>query len=166
MPDMHDGARDKCLEARDKIINTALGLDYGGRRIGVAVGSRESGSGSPLGAVSNRDDGPDWAALDRWVREWRPDVLVVGQPLNLDGTPHPLAPRIQRFCEQLTERYTLPVARVDERFSSFDAEERLREARASGRRGRKVQKGDIDALSAAILLDNWFSEHVGNTTHE
>ncbi|MFN2348248.1 MAG: Holliday junction resolvase RuvX [Thioalkalivibrio sp.] len=141
---------------------TALGVDYGGRRIGVAVGSRESGAGSPLGVVANRDDGPDWDALDRWVKEWRPDVLVVGKPVNLDGTSHPLAPRIQRFCEQLSDRYTLPVARVDERLSSFDAQDRLREARQSGRRGRKIQKGDIDAMSAAILLENWFSE----TTHE
>lgn len=137
---------------------TAMGFDFGQRRIGVAVGNRESGGGTPLGVVANRVGGPDWSELDRLVRTWRPDALVVGQPLNLDGSVHALAPLIDRFCEQLADRYTLPVARVDERLSSLEAGDRLRQARHSGRRGRRVRKEDIDAMSAAILLENWFSE--------
>jgi putative holliday junction resolvase len=137
---------------------TALGLDFGQRRIGVAVGSADTGGGTPLGAVANRADGPDWPALDRLVREWRPQVLVVGRPINLDGSRHALAPMVDRFCEQLADRYTLPVARVDERLSSLEAEERLRAARQSGRRGRRVRKEDIDAMSAVILLEShWLS---------
>jgi putative holliday junction resolvase len=137
---------------------TALGLDFGQRRIGVAVGSSDSGGGTPLGTIANRGNEPDWQALDRLVREWRPQVLVVGRPFNLDGSDHGLAPLIDRFCEKLSDRYALPVVRVDERLSSMEAAGRLREARASGRRGRRVRKEDIDALSAVILLENWFSE--------
>jgi putative holliday junction resolvase len=137
---------------------TALGLDFGQRRIGVAIGNAGSGGGTPLGAVSNRGNRPDWAALDRLVAEWRPDVLVVGRPFNLDGSDHGLTPLIDRFCERLSDRYKLPVASVDERLSSREAAERLREARQSGRRGRRVRKEDVDAMSAVILLETWFSE--------
>jgi putative holliday junction resolvase len=157
MQGMHENARDKIPEARDKRVK-ALGLDFGQRRIGVAVGSSESGGGTPLGAIANRTDGPDWASLDRLVHEWRPQLLVVGRPINLDGSRHALAPVIDRFCEQLADRYTLPVVRVDERLSSVEAQERLRAARQSGRRGRRVHREDIDAMSAAILLENWFSQ--------
>lgn len=136
---------------------TALGLDYGQRRIGVAVGSAGSGGGTPLGVVANRGNEPDWQSLDRLVREWRPEVLVVGKPFNLDGSDHGLTPLIDRFCAQLSDRYALPVVRVDERLSSLEAAERLREARAGGRRGRRVRKGDIDAMSAVVLLESWFS---------
>lgn len=154
---MPENARDKIQETRDKRVK-ALGLDFGQRRIGVAVGSADTGGGTPLGAVANRPDGPDWPALDRLVREWRPQVLVVGRPVNLDGSSHALAPMVDRFCEQLADRYTLPVARVDERLSSLEAEERLRAARQSGRRGRRVRKEDVDAMSAVILLENhWLS---------
>jgi putative holliday junction resolvase len=136
---------------------TALGIDFGQRRIGVAVGSAESGGGTPLGVVANRGNEPDWPALDRLVREWRPAVLVVGKPYNLDGSNHGLTPLIDRFCEHLSDRYALPVVRVDERLSSHEAAERLRETRQSGRRGRRVRKEDIDAISAVILLENWLS---------
>ncbi|OOG28616.1 Holliday junction resolvase RuvX [Thioalkalivibrio denitrificans] len=148
--------RDKVQDTRYK--GTALGLDFGQRRIGVAVGSAGSGGGTPLGAVSNRGNQPDWAALDRLVAEWRPDALVVGKPFNLDGSDHGLTPLIDRFCERLSDRYKLPVARVDERLSSREAAERLRDARQSGRRGRRVRKEDVDAMSAVILLETWFSE--------
>ena len=65
---------------------TILAFDYGRRRIGVAVGQAITSSASPVGTARNGDEGPDWARIERWIREWQPQALVVGMPYHADGT--------------------------------------------------------------------------------
>ena len=100
---------------------TLLGFDVGARRIGVAVGNTVSMSARELGVLDVRDAGPDWPQLDRWVREWRPDGLVVGDPATLDGGDQPIRQRARGFARALAKRYSLPVQQVDERRSSIEA---------------------------------------------
>jgi len=145
-------------EAGSKARATLLGLDFGGRRLGVAVGSEVTGTASPLTTLAVRDDIPDWSALERLLGEWRPQGLVLGLPYNLDGTEHALRPRIERFATELRERYGLPVELVDERLSSREAEGRLRDARASGIRKRRMDKAAVDAMAAAIILERYLDE--------
>ncbi len=136
---------------------TVLAFDYGKRRIGVAVGQQITGSASPIGTATNSDSGPDWKTIDRWVAEWTPQQLLVGLPLHADGTPSPMTEDARSFAEALG-RYALPVADVDERFTSLEAEARLRTARAEGRRGR-VRKDDIDAAAAVLIAERWLAEN-------
>lgn len=133
----------------------AIAFDFGLRRIGVAVGSRVSGTASPLGAVAHRDSGPDWGAIDRLVRDYEPGLLLVGRPYNVDDTPSSLAPASDRFAAALGARYGLLIERVDERYSSLDAGAALRERRREGTRRRRVSRADIDGAAAAIILERW-----------
>jgi putative Holliday junction resolvase len=132
-----------------------LAFDFGLRRIGLASGESLTGSAAPLAAVRNAD-APDWTAIDRQIAALKPGQLVVGSPYNADGSPGALSDAANRFARALEQRYGLPVARVDERWSSIDAAERLKERRASGARRRRVRREDIDSAAAAVILERWF----------
>ncbi len=134
----------------------ALGFDFGLRRIGVAVGSRATGSASPTASVACRDGRPDWPAIDRIVEEWRPAILVVGLPYNMDGSESEMTRRARRFGRRLEARFRISVTFVDERLSSREARERLRDRRRRGERPR-IRKHEVDELAAAIVLENWLN---------
>lgn len=132
---------------------TALGFDYGLRRLGVAVAEIDAAVVTPLTTLALRDGQPDWAELSRLVTEWQPQQLVVGMP-TADDARHTMADAVERFIRRLHGRFGLPVAQVDERLSSVEAAERLRESRQRGRR-RAIDKREIDRLAAAIILETW-----------
>lgn len=123
---------------------TVLAFDFGLKRIGVAVGEPELGTTHPLGAVSG------FPQIEKLVAEWRPVQLVVGLPVAEEG-PHPLARRVERFARQLEGRYKLPVARVDERFTSAEAESRLK----GKMRGLKKA---VDSVAAQLILEQYFAD--------
>jgi putative Holliday junction resolvase len=141
----------------------ALGLDFGQRRIGVAITDTLSRAPRPLTAVTHGNAGTDWSALDRLLSLHAPHVLVLGTPYNEDGTPGRLQPATDRFAAQLRERYRLPVERVDERHSSREAGERLVEQRRDGTRRRRIRRADIDNEAAAIILQRWLAGEGGGT---
>lgn len=136
---------------------TLLAFDVGARRIGVAVGNTISLSAREVGVLDVLDSGPDWPALDRWMREWRPDGLVVGDPATLDGGDQPIRQRARAFARSLQQRYCLPVEQVDERTSSIEAAQRFAAGRAAGARKRH-QASQLDALAAVVILERWLSE--------
>lgn len=136
---------------------TLLAFDVGARRIGVAVGNTISLSAREVGVLDVLDSGPDWPALDRWMREWRPDGLVVGDPATLDGGDQPIRQRARAFARSLQQRYGLPVEQVDERTSSIEAAQRFAAGRAAGARKRH-QASQLDALAAVVILERWLSE--------
>jgi putative Holliday junction resolvase len=136
---------------------TLLAFDVGARRIGVAVGNTISMSARELGVLDMRDAVPDWPTLDRWMREWRPARLVVGDPATLDGGDQPIRKMARKFARALAVRYALPVEQVDERTSSIEAAQRFAAGRASGQRKRH-QAAQLDALAAAIILERWLAE--------
>ena len=140
----------------DRGPSTVLALDFGLKRIGIASGDTLTRTARPRGAIGNGHGGPDWAALQRILDDVRPARIAVGEPYNADGTESPLTAVARRFAAELQQRCSLPVDLVDERWSSQDAEERLRAARASGLRGRRVTAADVDATAAAVILERWF----------
>jgi putative Holliday junction resolvase len=135
-----------------------LAFDFGRRRIGIACGERISRSASPLGAVPAGPAGPRWSEIDALIRDWRPAALVVGLPYNVDGSESAAAAAARDFAAGLGGRYGLPVDLVDERYSSLEAAERLKGARESGVRRRRVTKPDVDAAAACVILERWLSE--------
>lgn len=128
--------------------HTVLGFDFGIRRIGVAVGEMMLGSARPLTTISAEANDVRFTAIGKLVAEWQPAALVVGLPLSLDGEPGDMTARCKRFARQLEGRFRLPVTLVDERLTSVEAEDRLRQ------RGLAWQqrKTTLDAEAAAILL--------------
>ena len=131
-----------------------LAFDYGAKRIGVAVGQAATGTASPAGVIPVHGV-PDWAALERCVRDWSPARLLVGVPYNMDGTETALTATCRAFADELARRSGLPVDCVDERLTSSAATADLREARRSGARTRRVRREDIDAHAARLILETW-----------
>jgi putative Holliday junction resolvase len=133
-----------------------LAFDFGRRRIGVACGDTLSRSASPLAAVANTAAGPTWSAVDSLMRDWRPDLIVVGLPYNADGSESAMSGQARDFSGELARRYALPVRLVDERYSSLEAGSRLKAERESGARKRRVTKTAVDAAAACVILERWF----------
>jgi len=135
---------------------TVLGFDVGSRRIGVAVGSAFGHGGRALAVVDVHDHGPDWTALDRLHKEWRPDGLVVGDPLTLEDGNQPARDRAHCFARELRARWRLPVVLVDERSSSIEAAQRFAADRAGGRKRRRDAEA-LDAVAAAVIVERWLA---------
>lgn len=141
----------------DPATLTLLGFDVGARRIGVAVGNTISMSAREVGVLDVFEAGPDWPALDRWIKEWLPSRLVVGDPATLDGGDQPIRRRARTFARNLASRYSLPVEQVDERNSSIEAAQRFAAGRAAGARKRH-QAANLDALAAVVILERWLTQ--------
>jgi putative holliday junction resolvase len=121
-----------------------LSFDFGEKRTGVASGNRITSSAAPLQTIHAASAEARFVVIDKILKEWQPDALVVGIPTHPDGAAHEMTQRAQRFARQLQGRYGLPVYQVDERYSSVEA----------ASRGAK----DLDAEAAAIILEQFFSE--------
>lgn len=134
---------------------TILAFDYGGRRIGIAVGQSITSSASPLGVVDNGENGPDMDRIRALITEWRPTRLILGQPLAADGSPSLMQPKIDAFAEALAE-FGLPIDQVDERHTSQEAENELKRRRAAGERGR-INKSDIDSAAAVLIAERFLA---------
>lgn len=139
-----------------KVDGTVLGFDVGNKRIGVAVGSAFGVGARALAVVDVHGNGPDWNALDKLREEWRPDGLVVGDPMTLDGGDQPNRKRAHAFARQLQQRYQLPVVLIDERASSIEAAERFAVDRAAGRKRRR-DAAALDAVAAAVIIERWLA---------
>lgn len=147
MPDMPDSGHGS--------PETILAFDFGLRRIGVAVGQSVTASASPLGVVANSGQGPDFDAISTIINEWRPSRLIVGLPMHADGSPGDMQTHVQEFIGEL-ERYQIEIDTVDERYTSIEAETVLKNARASGSRGR-ISKEMIDSAAAVFIAERFLT---------
>lgn len=135
---------------------TVLGFDVGARRIGVAVGSAFGHGARALAVIDVHGEQIDWQAVDRLQKEWRPDGMIVGDPLTLEGGDQPARVRAHAFARELRARYKLPVVLVDERASSIEAAQRFAIDRAEGRRKRR-DAAALDAVAAAVIVERWLA---------
>ncbi|HEX3396806.1 MAG TPA: Holliday junction resolvase RuvX [Steroidobacteraceae bacterium] len=141
----------------------ALAFDFGLRRIGVACGDSISRSASGLETVPSGPDGPRWKLIASMLRDWQPDVAVVGLPYNVDDSDSDMTAAARNFAAELARRFGVEVVMVDERYSSLEAEARLQSARESGLRRGRVAKSDVDAAAACVILERWFTEKAGSS---
>jgi putative holliday junction resolvase len=133
---------------------TVLAFDYGTRRIGVAVGNSITGQGQALAPISADQDDTRFAQIAARIAEWAPDQLVVGLPCHPDGAEHAMTGKAQRFGNQLHGRFGLPVAWVDERYTSAVLENDPRFSNG----GRKSKGASLDSESARLILEQYFLE--------
>lgn len=131
-------------------MGAILGLDYGKRRIGIAVSDPGRSLASAWGCHREPEDGSVFVFLERIVGERGVDLVVVGLPLTADGAEGEMATRVRSFATKLTEKLGLPVELVDERYSSQEADRWLQ---AGGRRRRP--KGERDAVAAELILQQY-----------
>lgn len=130
-----------------------LAFDFGLRQIGIAVGNATLGTTQPLRILPARDGRPDWESVAELFEEWQPDLVLVGDPINMDGSTSELAQRSRKFARRLEGRYGLKTIMVDERLSSFEVKSRQREA---GHRG-DYRRHPVDSLAAELILQSWLS---------
>ena len=134
-----------------------LGLDVGARRIGVALSDPTGSLASPLTALDRRAKRRDLAAVLELVRQHGVEGIVVGLPVSLDGRLHAQGQTVQAFARALSEASPVPVETWDERFSTVEAEQMLREAGREPSRDR----GRVDATAAAVILQRYLDAHRG-----
>ncbi|AVT60448.1 Holliday junction resolvase RuvX [Pectobacterium versatile] len=131
---------------------TILAFDFGTKSIGVAIGQEITGTARALTSFKAQEGIPDWQKVEKLLSEWQPDLVVVGLPLNMDGTEQPLTARARKFANRLHGRFGIAIELHDERLSTVEARADLFE-----RGGFKaLDKGSVDAASAVIILESWF----------
>jgi putative Holliday junction resolvase len=130
---------------------SVLAFDYGTKSIGVAVGQLITQTAFPLEALKARDGIPNWEDIQALYDEWQPDKVVVGLPLNMDGTEQEITARARKFANRLHGRFKKPFELYDERLSTVDAKAMLFELGGY----KKLTKGKVDSVSACVIFQSW-----------
>lgn len=122
-----------------------MALDWGEKRMGLAVGQQLTGSARALAVLRARSGEPDWRELTHWISQYQPEGLVLGLPLLLDGKEQPLTERVRAFADDLCQHISLPLYWVEEQLSSAEAAERC------------DNPAMLDAEAAAVILETWLA---------
>ena len=143
---------------KKQTARTLIGFDFGKKYIGVAVGQELTGSATPLGSIKAKDGIPNWDNLKQYINEWQPNAVVVGLPLNMDGSEQQLTRDARKFGNRVSSQCNIQVIFQDERLTTADAKERLF---AEGGY-RNLKKDNIDALSAVLIIESYFENMYSN----
>ena len=122
-----------------------VAFDFGTKKIGVAVGQTETNSSSPLQVIFNKNNRINFDEINILLKEWNPDIIIIGKPLNMDGTDSEIMKEVERFYQKLKNIYDARFEYVDERLTTFEARQIFDEIIV-----------EVDANAAKILIDNWF----------
>ena len=123
-----------------------VAFDFGEKKIGVAVGQTSTNSSSPLKVIFNKHDKVNWNEINALLEEWKPELILIGKPLNMDGTDSEVMKKVDKFYKHLESLYDANYEYIDERLTTFEAREILKENKIDA----------VDASAAKILIDNWF----------
>ena len=137
---------------------TVLGFDFGTKSIGVAVGQQITSSATPLLSLKAVDGIPNWDEIAKLIQEWQPDLVVVGLPLNMDGTEQEMTHRARKFANRLNAKFGVKIVNQDERLTTTDAKARLFELGGF----KALTKGQVDAVSAVLIVESYFENHFGD----
>lgn len=135
-------------------MSCILAFDYGLKSIGVAVGQQLTGTASTLKALKAVDGTPDWNQIEALLKEWQPTLVVVGLPLNMDGTEQPFTARVHKFINRLHGRFGVKVVAQDERLTTVESRAEL----FSQGGFKKLSKDAVDCYSAKLILESWFEQ--------
>ncbi|MEM5536930.1 Holliday junction resolvase RuvX [Neptuniibacter pectenicola] len=142
-------------------VKQALAFDFGTLRIGIAAGQSITGTATPLEPIAARDGIPNWDQLAKIISEWTPDALIIGIPLNYDGTISDMAYRARKFANRLHERYKVPCFLMDERLSTAEAKAIHFAAGGSD----NFKKESVDGIAAQLILESWFNCDIRIPSH-
>lgn len=131
-----------------------MAFDFGLKRIGVAVGQPVTGTTQMLTPLAARDGQPDWNAVEKLLKDWQPDLLLIGIPLAMDGSELSVTPNARKFMNRLHGRFGLPVQAVDERITSKEARQQLFDYGGY----KTLQNQSVDSLAAELMLQQWLHE--------
>lgn len=138
-------------------IRLVLSFDFGVKRYGLAIGQCLTGEARPLKPLPAKDGIVSWELLDPILAQWRPELLLVGIPLNMDDSLSDMSRRADKFRRRLAARYQLPAIGVDERLSSFAAKQQVRQQQPGV---RDFGKHSVDGLAASLIFDTWLQQQL------
>ena len=144
-----------------EIPQTILAFDFGTKRIGVAVGQQIAHTATELATIKAQEGIPDWQQLEQLFNEWLPTSVIVGLPLNMDGTEQEMTRRARKFGNRLRARFKLPVEFLDERLTTFEAKNI---SQSQGHNGN-FQSDPIDSLAATVLLRDYWNTEISNSNN-
>lgn len=130
-----------------------MAFDFGTKSIGSAIGQEVTGTASPLKAFKANDGIPNWDDIEKQIKEWQPDLLVVGLPTDLHGKDlESITQRARKFAKRLQGRFGMQVEMHDERLSTTEARADLFNMGGY----KALTKGNVDCQSAVVILESWF----------
>jgi len=132
---------------------TLLGFDFGLKNIGVAIGQEIIGNARPLTVIRARDGIPNWQEIHQLIKQWSPQLIIVGLPLNMDGSEQEMTIAARRFGNRLNGRFQIQVEWEDERLSTYEALGHL----GIRNKMQSNNRGDVDRISAQLILQSWFN---------
>ena len=136
---------------------SAIGFDFGLKQIGVAYGQTLTNTAKGLSIIKAQDGIPQWPSISTLLDQWKPNTILVGLPLNMDGSESELSTRARKFARRLEGRFGIQVKMVDERLTSQEAKSLLRE-QSQNQRGRTDDLTKIDHIAAALILQSWLDD--------
>lgn len=134
-------------------ISRLLAFDYGTKNIGVASAQTITKTANSLPGLKAKDGIPDWNQIEKLLQEFKPDLVLVGLPLNMDGTESELSTRAKKFANRIHGRFSVKVEMIDERLSSFAAKGEVISQGGS----RDYKNNPVDSIAARILLEDWLA---------
>jgi putative holliday junction resolvase len=140
------------------MIKTLLAFDYGTKNIGLASGQTITRSANVLAPLKAKDGIPDWNQIEKILTDWKPDLVLVGLPLNMDDSESELSARARKFANRLHGRFGVKVEMVDERLTSFEAKGEVMSRGGS----RDYKHNPVDSIAARLILESWLERTVTN----
>ena len=133
-----------------------LAFDFGLKQIGVAYGQTLTKNANALSILKAQNGKPQWLEIDALITQWKPNLVLVGLPLNMDDTESELSARARKFARRLEGRFNVQVEMVDERLTSQEAKSIIRENSKRGSSTEDLTK--IDHIAAALILQSWLDD--------
>ena len=143
------------MTVQSKAPASLLGFDFGTKSIGVATGQMITATAQPIAAIKANDGIPNWNLVEKVIQDWQPDLVVIGLPLNMDGTEQAITQRAKKFGNRLNGRFGVKIAFQDERLTTASAKEFIFEHGGY----KALDKGKIDSVSAALILESWMKSN-------
>ena len=137
----------------DEEVKTVIGFDLGTRSTGVAVGQTLTAHANPLDAIKSIKQKPNWPLIERLLKEWLPQKLIVGLPTKLDGEPDEMTEAARKFSRQLEGRFHIDTELVDERLTTREAYLIAQES------GQYKSKPEIDSIAAVLITESWLRSY-------
>ncbi|CDL81628.1 Holliday junction resolvase RuvX [Xenorhabdus szentirmaii] len=134
---------------------TIIAFDFGTRSIGAAIGQEITGTARALSSFKANEGSPNWELIGKLLKEWQPDLVIVGLPLNMDGTEQPVTAQARKFANRIHGRFGVQVELHDERLTTVEARSHLFDHGGY----RALNKGRVDSASAVVILESWFEQH-------
>ena len=132
-----------------------IGFDFGTKKMGVAIAQCITKTATPLNFLHIKNGNPNWEQLDQIIKDYKPDLAIIGYPGKDNKQTSLLADKIEKFGSAIEKHYTMPTILFDESYSTTIAKEELRDQRRDGTLSRRIRRGEVDSMAAKIILEQW-----------